>query len=70
MRVLSKCIKDVRLREIEECKKLHDNQAEEKVSKVIEESVVDPVQIASMLVKDNNLFLEPKRPENSEKEEF
>ena len=70
MRVLRKCINDVRMREIEECKKLHDNQAEVKVSKVIEESVVDPVQIAAMLVKDDNLFLEPKRPENSEKEEF
>ena len=70
MRVLRKCIKDVRLREIEECKKLHDNQAEEKVSNVIEEPAVDPVQIASMLVKDNNPFHEPKRPENSEKEEY
>ena len=73
MRVLRKCIIDIKYREIEELKKLVDNQGvDKKDPNIIEDTVVDPIQIAAMVVKDNNLFQEPKKPpeNNGEKEGF
>ena len=56
-------MRDLKFRTKEELKTLRDNQAGEKES---EEGVIDPVHIAAMVVKDKNLFLEPKKPEKEE----
>ena len=71
MRVLYKCIDDLRKREYEELYKLVDQKNDDKNTKqnYQEEAVIDPVKMASMLVNDNKLFLEPKKLEKNDGEE-
>ena len=67
MRVLKKCITDVLKRELEARVQSFDNKNDDKKDKNKghneEEATIDPTKMASMLVRDNKLFQQPKKYE-------